>query len=281
MRLSDNVSWPGPSDPPITSLSALNTAIANQGFEIGVTAGTFQSGSSYLIQPTRNAAQGFEVNDTIAADVRYIAAAAPIRTSAGTANLGGAVISAGSVTSVNSVPATGSQIIFTYDDATPLVLSVSIKDSSGTITPGVPATVPFTSGASIAYGSLEFKITGAPADGDTFVIERNSNGVSDNRNALLLAQLQSSKTTAGNTASFATIYAQLVSDVGNKGREVTTILAAQTSLLTAAQDARDSVSGVNLDEEAANLLQYQQSYQAAAKMLQIASELFDSILAIG
>ncbi len=280
-RLSDNVRWPSPSEPPITSLSALNTAIANQGFEIGVTAGTFQSGSSYLIQPTRNAAQGFEVNDTIAADVRYIAAAAPIRTSAGTANLGGAVISAGSVTSVNSVPATGSQIIFTYDDATPPVLSVSIKDSSGTITPGVPATVPFTSGASIAYGSLEFKITGAPTDGDTFVIERNSNGVSDNRNALLLAQLQSSKTTAGNTASFATVYAQLVSDVGNKGREVTTILAAQKSLLTAAQDARDSVSGVNLDEEAANLLQYQQSYQAAAKMLQIASELFDSILAIG
>ena len=73
----------------------------------------------------------------------------------------------------------------------------------------------------------------------------------------------------------------MVSSAGNKGSEVATILAAQTTLLTAAEDARDSVSGVNLDEEAVNLIKYQQSYQAAAKMLQIGAELFDSILSIG
>ena len=73
----------------------------------------------------------------------------------------------------------------------------------------------------------------------------------------------------------------MVSGAGNKGGEVSTILAAQKTLLTSAEDARDSVSGVNLDEEAVNLIKYQQSYQAAAKMLQIGSELFDSILSIG
>lgn len=168
-------------------IAAINTQIATSlGFSISADA-AFSVGEtySYVIQPTRNAAQGIEMNDAVTADVRLIAA-----------------------------------------------------------------------GASSA------------------------SGVSDNRNALLLAQLQTGKTMDGNTASFATAYAQMVSDLGNKGNEVKTLLAAQTTLLTEAEDARDSVSGVNLDEEAAKLIEYQQAYQAAAKMLQIASELFDSILAI-
>ena len=280
-RLSDIVSWSG------ADVTALNSAIAAsaaglQGFTLSAS-GTFQAGSSYLIQPTRNAAQTFAVNDTIASDVRYIAAAAPVRASAGTSNTGNATISAGSVVTGYAAPASGSPVTLTYNgggltgfSSYPVTVTVN-----GVSTNYPAGAVPYANGASISFSGMSFTLSGTPQNGDTFVIEKNVNGVSDNRNALLLAQLQSSKTTAGNTASFATVYAQLVSDVGNRGREVTTILAAQTSLLTAAQDARDSVSGVNLDEEAANLLQYQQSYQAAAKMLQIASDLFDSILAIG
>ena len=101
------------------------------------------------------------------------------------------------------------------------------------------------------------------------------------RNALLLNGLQTAKTMSGNTASFATVYSQLVSDAGNKGSQAQTVMKAQSSLLIQAQESKDSLSGVNLDEEAANLLKYQQAYQAAAKMLSIASTLFDSILAIG
>jgi flagellar hook-associated protein 1 FlgK len=140
--------------------------------------------------------------------------------------------------------------------------------------------VPYTNGATYTFNGISFTLSGTPQNGDEFTVARNSNGVSDNRNALLLGKLQTGKTMAGNTASFSTVYAQMVSGAGNKGGEINTVLAAQRSVLSEAQEARNSLSGVNLDEEAVNLIKYQQSYQAAAKMLQIGSELFNSILAI-
>lgn len=244
------------------------------------------TGASYLIKPTSNAASSIAVNATIAADVRQIAAAAPIRTAATSSNSGNATISAGSVSTGYSAPAANSQFVFTYSDSNPGALSVAVvvKDPvTGTVTsstPGSPASVSFTSGQSITYDGISFTVSGTPADNDSFVVQPNTNGVSDNRNMLLLGKLQTGKTMAGNTASYSTVYAQLVSDAGNKGAEAQTILAAQTTLLSEAQDSRDSLSGVNLDEEAANLLKYQQAYQAAAKMLQIASEMFDAVLNI-
>ena len=74
---------------------------------------------------------------------------------------------------------------------------------------------------------------------------------------------------------------EVVSEIGNKTRSVDVNLTAQTSILEQATSARNALSGVNLDEEAANLLSYQQAYQASAKMLQVASELFDTLLSIG
>ena len=286
-RLSDNASWSG------ATVAALNTAVASstegpQGFTLSAS-GAFVAGSSYLIQPTRFAAQSIKVNETIAADVRQIAAAAPVRASAGTTNTGTATISAGSVVSGYTAPASGSPVTLTYSSSNggeltgfssyPVTVTVN-----GVAQPGSPfaaGAVPYTNGATISFSGISVTISGSPQNNDTFVIAKNINGVSDNRNALLLAQIQTGKTMAGNTASFATTYAQMVSGAGNKGGEVSTILAAQKTLLTSAEDARDSVSGVNLDEEAVNLIKYQQSYQAAAKMLQIGSELFDSILSIG
>lgn len=85
---------------------------------------------------------------------------------------------------------------------------------------------------------------------------------------------------SGKTASFQQAYAQLVSETGNKARQVQVSGDAQKSLLDQAQSSRDSLSGVNLDEEAANLLRYQQAYQASAKALQIGASLFDTILQI-
>lgn len=282
-RLSDNASWSG------ASVAALNTAIdtsaeGSQGFTLSAS-GTFVAGSSYLIQPTRNAAQGIEVNASITADVRQIAAAVPIRASAGTSNTGTATISAGSVVAGYAAPASGAPVTLTYSSSgggftgfSSYPVTVTVNGVAATYASG---TVPYTNGATLSFSGISFTISGTPQNNDTFVVAKNTNGVSDNRNALLLAQMQTGKTMAGNTASFVTVYAQMVSSAGNKGSEVKTVLAAQTKLLTEAKDARDSVSGVNLDEEAAKLLEYQQFYQAAAKMLQISSDLFDSILAIG
>ena len=128
-------------------------------------------------------------------------------------------------------------------------------------------------------------ISGNPANGDIFTISNNSNGVSDNRNAALLGALQTGNTmlgsaTSGATASYQAAYSQIVSAVGSKDNEVQAIAAAQQGLADSATKALQSSSGVNLDEEAANLMQYQQAYQASAKVLQIASKIFDQILAL-
>ena len=130
---------------------------------------------------------------------------------------------------------------------------------------------------------MSFTISGSPADGDTFSISPNTGAVSDNRNALALAALQSASTLGGNPpiTSFQGAYSQLVTEVGNKAREVDIMSKAQQNTVAQAQQAQQSVSGVNLDEEAANLLRYQQAYQASAKMIQIAGTLFQAVLQLG
>ena len=98
---------------------------------------------------------------------------------------------------------------------------------------------------------------------------------------MALAALQTAKNIAGNTASYTSAYAQVVSQVGTKTAEVDTIGKSQQALADQTEAARQSVSGVNLDEEAANMLRYQQAYQASAKMIDIAGKLFDEILSLG
>jgi flagellar hook-associated protein 1 FlgK len=143
-----------------------------------------------------------------------------------------------------------------------------------------PTTGTYTSGQAITFNGIEIAITGAPADGDTFTVGPNTNGDSDNRNALALAGIQTRNVLAGDSATLQGGYAQLVASIGNKTREVQVTGEAQAGMLRETLAARESVSGVNLDEEAANLLRYQQAYQASGKVIAIAGTLFDSILDI-
>ena len=142
-------------------------------------------------------------------------------------------------------------------------------------------TVPYNSEANIAFNGIRFSINGAPVDGDTFKVTANPTGVSDNRNALLLGSLQTKNSIAGGTTTYQAAYSQLVSQVGNKAREIQVASSAQDTLVKQGQDFIQSSSGVNLDEEAANLIRYQQAYQAAAKMIDVASKLFAEVLALG
>ena len=283
-RMSDNISWSG------ASVAALNTAVAtsvqgSQGFTVSVSGGAPAAGSSYLIQPTREVARNLGVNSVIAADVRQIAAAAPVRAQTGSANTGSATITPGSVSTGYTAPAVGSPVTLTYSGGNlsgfPGAAAVSVTNNGSTVTyPAPVASIPYTNGATVTFSGISVQISGTPKDGDTFTIARNSNGVSDNRNALLLGKLQTQSTMAGGKSTYQGVYSQLVSDAGNKGREVQVTRDAQKALLLQAQTASDSLSGVNLDEEAANLLRYQQANQAAAKMIDIGSKLLDTILAI-
>lgn len=238
-----------------------------------ITLGTWApaAGDSMLIQPTRQGAAEIAV---AIQDARRIAAAAPIRASASLANTGTATVSAGVVNAPPPPnPNLTQTVTITFNDP-PTSFDVV---GAGT---GNPTNVPYVSGGNITYNGWTIQISGSPAAGDVFVVEANSNGVSDNRNAVLLAALQTSATVAG-SATYQSAYSQLVSQVGNKTREVKSVGEAQTKLAENAKAARDRFSGVNLDEEAANLIRYQQAYQAAARMIDIASRLFEEVLALG
>lgn len=135
-------------------------------------------------------------------------------------------------------------------------------------------------GNTVTGNGISVSISGQPANGDKFSIGVNANGVSDNRNAVKLAALQVQNTMKDGKSTFQGYYASMVSLVGNETRQVKIDFEARSTLLEQSQLARSEASGVNLDEEAANLIKYQQAYQAAAKALEIASKLFDSLLSI-
>ena len=145
---------------------------------------------------------------------------------------------------------------------------------------GNPTGLTYTPGMAITYNGWSATLNGTPASGDSFSIGSNTNGSGDNGNANALAGLQTAQLLTGGTASLNQAYAQLVSDVGNQTYAAKTGAAAQATVLTNAQTAQQAVSGVNLDEEAANLLKYQQAYQAASKVIATANTLFDQILSI-
>jgi len=139
----------------------------------------------------------------------------------------------------------------------------------------------FTSGAAININGWSTQINGTPAAGDTFTIATNTNASTDATNVLKLAQLQTTNTLANGTTSYQGAYGQLVAQVGSQTRELDVTSRAQTTMLAQVTKSQQSISGVNLDEEAANLLKYQQAYQAAAKAMSISQAMFDSLLTLG
>lgn len=141
--------------------------------------------------------------------------------------------------------------------------------------------VPYSAGASISFGGVEVQISGTPNDGDSFTVNSNANGSGDNRNILALGELQTKSVLQGGTASYNDAYSQIVSLVGNKTREVQVNGAAQETLLSQIRTEQQSESGVNLDEEATNLLRYQQAYQASGRVMQAVSDMFDVLISLG
>ncbi|MHB0775303.1 flagellar hook-associated protein FlgK [Halomonas sp. WWR20] len=107
-----------------------------------------------------------------------------------------------------------------------------------------------------------------------------SDATGDNRNAMELLNLQQNKTTVGQNASFSDAYASLVSEVGNRTNIVQVNLSAQEGLTEQLRAFQQAESGVNLDEEFANLVKYQQFYQANAKTIEVGATILDSILGL-
>lgn len=138
-----------------------------------------------------------------------------------------------------------------------------------------------SSAASFAQSSFmgyQVSLSGQPKAGDTFTVGFNTDGKNDNRNALAMSALESASTMQNGTMSFSGGYGKLVEEVGTKSSLAKINTQASKSLLEQSQSMRDSVSGVNLDEEAADLIRFQQLYQANAQVISVARELFDTLL---
>jgi flagellar hook-associated protein 1 FlgK len=182
------------------------------------------------------------------------------------ANLGDGSISAGEVVDVND----------------PALLSTATIQflTANTYSVNGAGSFAYTSGGDITINGARFQVTGAPQVGDEFVIEANAGGIGDNRNALLLASVGDLKSLTGGTASLNQVVNQVVTRIGAQTLQSASTRDAQNVLLNQATEALKAESGVNLDEEAADLLRYEQSYQAAAQVISIADSLFQTLLAV-
>ncbi len=258
-RLSDNTTF---------ALAALPATVDGVTLNVSTTPA---AGDSFLIRPTANGASGIGV---AISDPALLAAAAPIRAAATSSNTGSGTISAGSV---NTPPPPNANL---QQPVTLTFTSPTTYNVTGTGT-GNPTGLTYTPGATISYNGWSATISGTPAAGDSFAVAPNTGGVGDSRNALLLGDLQTVNTLGNGTTTYQGAYSQLVGEIGNKARELEVTSSAAGNLLSQATLSVQNESGVNLDEEAANLLRYQQAYQAAGKVMQIASQLFDVLLSIG
>jgi flagellar hook-associated protein 1 FlgK len=257
------------SDGTATTLSTFPGASEEvDGVTISLSSGAISSGDKFLIQPTRTAARDMGVAITNAA---LVAAAAPIRTAAASANTGSATVNAGAV---DSPPPTDADLT---QSVTITFTSATLFNVSGTGT-GNPTGVAYTSGNDISYNGWTIKISGTPAAGDVFTVSANTNGYGDSRNANLLTDLQSEEILGSNTTSFTDAYGQVVADIGTKTHSTDINRTAQKSLLDHVIQTRESVSGVNLDEEAADILRFQQAYQAAAQVIAMSDTIFQTLL---
>ncbi len=268
-------------DNQVTTLSSFpGGAETVDGVTLSLSSGAIADGDSFVIQPTREASRELSV---VVQNPEDIAAAGALKSQASTANLGGGAIGPVSVTATTNLPLSGAggSITLTYS---PNALGAGVPGFTVSGGPGGtlaydPATDASGKQFTLAgYGDASFEVSGVPQSGDTFTIADNVGGVGDGTNVLALANLQTKGLFDGGTATYEDAYGSLVVDVGSRTQQSNVNLQAQQTLLQQATDARDTVSGVNLDEEAANLLRYQQAYQASAQVIATAGTLFDALL---
>lgn len=231
-----------------------------EGLSIVVSA-TPAAGDQFLLRPTAQAAGTISVALT---NPSKIAAAGAIQTSAANGNTGSATISSGTVLNAAN-PALLATTTIAFTSAT--TYSVNGAGSFA-----------YTAGGNISLNGWQVQISGTPATGDSFTVQSNAGATGDNRNALASATQQTQGVLANGTISINGAVSALITGIGSQAQQVNTAQTAQTAVNSNAQANFQSVSGVNLDEEAAHLLQWQQAYQAAAQALKIGSSLFQSLL---
>ncbi len=283
------------------------------GFEIDISAATpanMAAGDRFYIRPTRSGGSDMTVEITRVQELAY---GVPIVTDAKLGNTGQGVISDGVMLDLVDdsafgfgPPATLPLTNPVYSSAGILSGEVLVRFTSATdyeVFANSDATAPeFLFSSTIVPGQannlfandpldtsdpkfpnyigFQAEISGFPAADDEFTFNFNANGSSDNRNAVALGQVRTSDVLDGGSTNFENAYGTLIEEIGTKTAQSQISRDAAQSLLFQSQANRDSMSGVNLDEEAANLIKFEQSYNASAQIITIARQIFDTLLGI-
>ena len=239
-------------------------SLSADGLTFGVS-GTAQKGDSYEIEPTRNAGNTLAVSMT---DPNGIAAAAALTATAASANTG-----TGKVGSISVSDATNANLLAGASVKFGAGGAYTVTDGNGNTTTGT-----YTAGQPITADGWSLTLSGTPASGDSFSVAANTNGLNDGSNATSLAGLSDVGVLDGGKTSVVDSYANLTTQIGTAGSQAASDLTTQTNLFNQAQGTQQSVAGVNINQEAANLVQYQQAYQASAQVISTAQQLFTSLI---
>ncbi|WP_130906570.1 MULTISPECIES: flagellar hook-associated protein FlgK [unclassified Pseudomonas] len=268
------------------------------GFSLSINAGTVAAGDSFKITPTRGSAADMA---TVMTDTKTLATSAPLTSTKASGNDG---------TGAVSQPSLKTQLDI-YDPVQRLEVQTAVKASmpvrmlmtsatayevfdskgnsigTGSIVPGqnndLNIAVPYTdAGGNPKTFNVAMTVSGSPASGDSFNISMTAADSTDNRNAQSLLALQT-KATVGASAtspgvSFTEAYGGLVTTVGSLTKQGQLDATATDTIMTGARNARDSLSGVDLDEEAGNLTKYQQYYTASSQIIKTAQEIFSTLI---
>lgn len=275
----------------------LPAEISLPGFNVKIESGTFSQGDSFSVNPTQNAASSLSLQIKREED---IALASPIAATADSGNAGTGEISQGTMLSVdnpltnqrlegfNERGALSPPLVVRFTDAThykildgsdptnPKPLAPPLPEQ--TFQPGIQNKLFSENPSDANYRGFQFEIGGTPEANDVFTIDYNTDGTSDNRNAGLLGGLGTKNTLNGGAQSFSEGYGTLVEKVGVTTRQSQLDKDAGSALLEQSTNQRESISGVNLDEEAGRLIQYRAAYNASAQVMSTAQDLFDTLL---
>ena len=290
-RLSDN------TDMGAFTLGATPAPVID-GFSLSLNAGPVNAGDSFKITPTRSSASDMTV---VMTDAKTLATAAPLTSTKASGNDGTGAIGQPTLSTVLDV----------YDPVQRLEVQTAVKNSmpirllmtsatayeafdakgnsigTGNIVPGqnndLSISVPYIDGGGVAKTfSVAMTLSGSPAADDSFNIAMTTASSTDNRNAQALLGLQTKATVGANATSpgvnFTDAYGALVSSVGSQAKQGQLDATATGTILTQARNSRDSMSGVDLDEETGNLVKYQQYYSASSQIIKSAQEIFSTLL---
>ncbi|MBM5460636.1 flagellar hook-associated protein FlgK [Pseudomonas sp. P66] len=280
------------------------------GFALKLNSGGMSAGDSFKITPTRNAASNL---DTVLTDPKRLALASPLTATSGSGNQGTGIIGQPNLTSSMDIydPAqrldlqnglkysTPVKLVFGDDKANPqtykLIDAQGGTLGAGTIIPGQANKLQFSvpmidsTGAPINDGNgnqktftFEMDVSGSPKEGDNYTVSLTGPGSDNNRNGQAVIDLQTKGTVEvganGKGISLTDAYGKLVENVGGKTAQAQMDVDSTTALHTSAKASRDSLSGVQLDEEAGNLIKYQQYYTASSQIIKAAQEIFSTLI---